>query len=220
MTSRRPSASTTTKRTFAERLGQGDNPAPAFSLFFLDIILGLRGMILRVISTVITTVAAVSLLALMGLTFADVIGREFFNKPLTFSVELTKLAMGLIVCLAFGTTTYSSRHISVDLIQAFVPKPVFGLLLRLSSLMLAAFFLVLAWGLLGKANQFSGDGLATQVLFLPIAPVVYGMSVACLAAAVIAGVMVLVGSTGYSEVEEQIQEAKAQDALNSDNDPV
>ena len=177
-------------------------------------------MILRVISTVITAVAAVSLLALMGLTFADVIGREFFNKPLTFSVELTKLAMGLIVCLAFGTTTYSSRHISVDLIQAFVPKAVFGLLLRLSSLMLAAFFLVLAYGLFGKANQFSGDGLATQVLFLPIAPVVYGMSVACLAAAVIAGVMVLVGSTGYSEVEEQIQEAKAQDALNSDNDPV
>ena len=177
-------------------------------------------MILRVISTVITTVAAVSLLALMGLTFADVIGREFFNKPLTFSVELTKLAMGLIVCLAFGTTTYSARHISVDLIQAFVPKAVFGLLLRLSALMLAAFFLVLAWGLFGKANQFAGDGLATQVLFLPIAPVVYGMSVACLAAAVIAGAMVVVGSKGYSEVEEQIQEAKAQDAQNSDSGSV
>ena len=169
-------------------------------------------MILRVISTVITTIAAVCLLALMALTFADVVGREFFNKPLTFSVELTKLAMGLIVCLAFGTTTYSARHISVDLIQAFVGKRVFGLLLRLSALLLAVFFSVLAWGLLGKANQFSGDGLATQVLFLPIAPVVYGMSLACLAAAVIAAVMVIVGSEGYNEVEEQIQEAKAQDA--------
>ena len=79
---------------------------------------------------------------------------------------------------------------------------------------------VLAWGLLGKANQFAGDGLATQVLFLPIAPVVYGMSVACLAAAVIAGAMVVVGSKGYSEVEEQIQEAKAQDAQNSDSGSV
>jgi len=200
-------------------LGQVE-AVPALYSDFFDNILGLRGMILRVISTVITTIAAVSLLALMGLTFADVIGREFFNKPLTFSVELTKLAMGLIVCLAFGTTTYSARHISVDLIQAFVPKAVFGLLLRLSALMLAAFFLVLAWGLFGKANQFAGDGLATQVLFLPIAPVVYGMSVACLAAAVIAGAMVVVGSKGYSEVEEQIQEAKAQDAQNSDSGSV
>lgn len=123
-------------------------------------------MILRVISTVITSIAAIALLALMALTFADVVGREFLNKPLTFSVELTKLAMGLIVCLAFGTTTMAGRHISVDLVQSFVGKRVFGVLLRASSLLLMIFFGVLAWGLLGKARQFAGDGLATQVLFL------------------------------------------------------
>lgn len=167
-------------------------------------------MILRVISTVLTTVAALCLLALMALTFADVVGREFFNKPLTFSVELTKLAMGLIVCLAFGTTTVSARHISVDLIQSFVGKRVSGLLQRLSSLLLMLFFGVLAWGLLGKAQQFASDGLATQVLFLPIAPVVYAMSAACLAAAAIAAVMIVVGTQAQSEVEEHIQEARAE----------
>ena len=168
-------------------------------------------MILRVISTVITSIAAIALLALMALTFADVVGREFLNKPLTFSVELTKLAMGLIVCLAFGTTTMAGRHISVDLVQSFVGKRVFGVLLRASSLLLMIFFGVLAWGLLGKARQFAGDGLATQVLFLPVAPVVYAMSAACLAAAVIAAVMVVVGTNTVSEVEEHLQEARAQE---------
>lgn len=167
-------------------------------------------MILRVISTIITTIAAVCLLALMALTFADVVGREFFNKPLTFSVELTKLAMGLIVCLAFGTTTVSARHISVDLVQSFVGKRIYGLLLRFSSLLLMIFFGVLSWGLLQKAQQFAGDGLATQVLFLPVAPVVYAMSVACLAAGAIAAVMILVGTQAQSEVEEHLQEARAE----------
>lgn len=168
-------------------------------------------MILRVISTIITSVAAACLLALMLLTFADVLGREFFNKPLTFSVELTKLAMGLTVCLAFGTTTVSGRHISVDLIQGLVGKRIYGLLLRVSSVLLLVFFGVLAWGLFGKARQFADDGLATQVLFFPIAPVVYGMSVACLAAAAIAAVMVVVGTHAQSEVEEHLAEARSQD---------
>ena len=168
-------------------------------------------MILRVISTVLTSIAAVTLLALMALTFADVIGREFFNKPLTFSVELTRLAMGLTVCLAFGTTTVSGRHISVDLIQGFVGKRVYGLMLRLSSVLLTIFFGVLAWGLLGKARQFAGDGLATQVLFLPVAPVVYAMSLACLAVAAIAAVMIWVGTDAQSEVEEHLAEARALD---------
>ena len=174
-------------------------------------------MILRVISTAITTISAVCLLALMALTFADVVGREFFNKPLTFSVELTKLAMGLIVCLAFGTTTVSARHISVDLIQSFVGKTVYGWLLRLSSLLLMIFFGVLAYGLFGKAQQFAGDGLATQVLFLPIAPVVYVMSVACLGAATIVGVMIITGTNAQSEVEEHLQQAKAQDPIDPQN---
>ena len=178
-------------------------------------------MILRVISTAITTIAAICLLALMALTFADVIGREFFNKPLTFSVELTKLAMGLIVCLAFGTTTVSARHISVDLIQSFVGKKIYSWMLRFSSLLLMIFFGVLAYGLFGKAQQFAGDGLATQVLFLPVAPVVYAMSLASLAAAGIAAVMVVTGIKAPSEVEEHLQQAKAQDLQDSQttNDP-
>ena len=119
--------------------------------------------------------------------------------------------MGLTVCLAFGTTTVSGRHISVDLIQGFVGKRVYGLMLRLSSVLLTIFFGVLAWGLLGKARQFAGDGLATQVLFLPVAPVVYAMSLACLAVAAIAAVMIWVGTDAQSEVEEHLAEARALD---------
>ena len=43
------------------------------------------------------------------------------------------------------------------------------------------------------------------------------MSVACLGAATIAGVMIITGTNAQSEVEEHLQQAKAQDPIDPQN---
>src|SRR5262249_29792684 len=42
-------------------------------------------------------VAACALAVIAAVTFGDVIGRYFFHAPFAFTVELTQMAMGLVV---------------------------------------------------------------------------------------------------------------------------
>ena len=45
------------------------------------------------IESLFATVAALALFAMMALTFADVVGRKFFDNSLTGAVELTEIFM-------------------------------------------------------------------------------------------------------------------------------
>ena len=58
---------------------------------------------------------ACGVLALLAIvTFADVIARYAFNRPFSFTVEVTELAMGLIVYFGVGLTTHETGHVAVD----------------------------------------------------------------------------------------------------------
>ena len=49
-------------------------------------------------------------------TFGDVIARYFFNAPFTFTVEVTEMAMALIVYFGVGLVTHDNAHISADVV--------------------------------------------------------------------------------------------------------
>lgn len=114
----------------------------------------------------------------MLITFFDVMGRYFFNAPLTYSVELIELGMGLTVFFGLAMTTLNRGHITVDLISGAMPTRVQYFLVALSSATGVIFIGLMAWRLWDRAIKFMSDGLATQVLFLPVHPVVFVMAVA------------------------------------------
>ncbi len=118
------------------------------------------------------TAAAIFLLFLMIITFVDVMGRYLFNAPVTFSVELTELAMGLVIILGLAHTTFNRGHISVDLLAPVLPRGVLALLARLSAVAGAFFIGLIAWKFWGKVASTKSDGLATQILFVPVYPFV------------------------------------------------
>ena len=120
--------------------------------------------------------AAVCLLALMLLTFVDVVGRDLFNSALPFAVELTELGMGLLIFLGLALTTLERGHISVDLISTSVPEIGRTLMAFLAAILGTVFFALVAWQLFVRASSFMRDGLATQVLFLPVYPVAFIMA--------------------------------------------
>lgn len=65
---------------------------------------------------------SVGLAIMMFLTLADVIGRTF-DHPISGSVEVTELIMGLMIYLGVGYTTFLRGHIRVDiLIMNFRPR--------------------------------------------------------------------------------------------------
>ena len=56
-------------------------------------------------------IAAVALAVIAAVTFCDVIGRYFFHAPFAFTVEMTQMAMALVVYFGVGLVTHESGHI-------------------------------------------------------------------------------------------------------------
>ena len=147
--------------------------------------------LLNKISKVLAGFACLVLLGVMAITFIDVVGRYFFNAPMTFAVELIQLGVGLLVLFGLAITTLQRGHIAVDVIDGLVPSTVSKLLSVLAALCGVGFIGLIAWRLWDRALKFMDDGLATDVLFLPVWPVVLLMAGAATVAAVVALVQVI-----------------------------
>lgn len=142
--------------------------------------------LLKHISNVLAGFACLVLLGVMAVTFVDVVGRYFFNAPITFAVELIQLGMGLLVLFGLAITTLQRGHIAVDIIESLVPRILARVFSAIAALCGLAFIGLIAWRLWDRALKFMGDGLATDVLFLPVWPVVMLMAFAASVAAVVA----------------------------------
>lgn len=135
--------------------------------------------------------ACIVLVVVMLITFVDVMGRYFFSAPLTFAVEIVELGMGLIVLFGLAITTLNRGHIAVDLLSGALPPFGNQALKLLASFCGLLFISLMAWRLFDRALNFMNDGLATQILYLPVFPIVFLMSVAALVAAMIAFVQTI-----------------------------
>lgn len=148
------------------------------------------------LSHVLAGFACLVLIVVMLVTFADVVGRYFFNAPVTFAVELIQLCMGLLVLFGLAITTLQRGHIAVDLLDSIVPVPIAKLFASIAALSGVIFIALIAWRLWDRAANFMGDGLATDVLFLPVWPVVGLMAFAASVAAFVALVQMIRPSFG------------------------
>lgn len=142
--------------------------------------------------------ASLCLLGLMLVTFTDVVGRYFFNAPLVFTVEIVELGMGLMIFFGLAITTLNRGHIAVDLITGFVPGFLRIWLVNFSALITVIFIGLMSWRLWDRATIYWSDGLATQVLFLPVAPVVFIMAIAGAVTTLIA-LYLLLHPSSYSQ---------------------
>src|SRR5437762_13624275 len=68
--------------------------------------------------------AAVALAIIALVTFGDVVGRYFFHAPFAFTVELTQMAMAVIVFFGVGLVTHESAHICADIVTMRLPERV------------------------------------------------------------------------------------------------
>jgi TRAP-type C4-dicarboxylate transport system permease small subunit len=138
--------------------------------------IGLIGRLNGRVTMWLARVAALILAALCLMTFADVLGRYFFNRPFTFTVEVTELAMGLIVYLAIGLTTHASEHISVDVVTLRLSEGVRALVALLTNLVALAFLAVMVWRVWLRAIDLMAKGDVTQVWRIPQWPVALAMA--------------------------------------------
>ncbi len=56
-------------------------------------------------------------MAMASLTFVDVIGRYFFNRPVNGAQEIIEILLGMTIFTALPVVTMREGHITVDFIQ-------------------------------------------------------------------------------------------------------
>ncbi|QSB16615.1 TRAP transporter small permease [Natronosporangium hydrolyticum] len=112
-----------------------------------------------------------TMLGLLGWTVVDIVGRTFFNAPMRGTVELTELAVVILVYLGLSYAESRDSHIAVDLL--YQRLGVRGrLLLRVFAGAVSLLVIsVLTWRLFVYAGQLDTGGYTTGILRLPLYPV-------------------------------------------------
>ena len=121
--------------------------------------------------------AAVLLFCLMALTAADVVGRYIFNWPIRGAFEITELLLLALIFAGLPLASRADEHVTLDFIDMVLSPGGRVLMRRLSHLICGLLILGLAFRVWIKAGNIAGYGDTTEVLRLPISPIVYFMAI-------------------------------------------
>ena len=122
------------------------------------------------------SIAALLVLAMMTVTTVDVTGRYLLNRPLTGAFEITELLLAALIFLGLPLATERDEHITVDLLDPFMPQPAVTAQTAVMSWLSAAVLAVIASQLWEKTLSLIADGHVTNTLEIPLAPIGYLMT--------------------------------------------
>lgn len=137
----------------------------------------------RFLDRALRPVMLVIVVAMVVLTFVDVIGRELFESPLASAPELTGVGLAALVYLGLPRVVARREHITVSLLEALFRGRVDDARAVLVSLLMALLCTILAWRL-----WVHGEKLGAEVMmFLDLrkALLSYGMGVMAAIAALV-----------------------------------
>lgn len=118
-------------------------------------------------------VAGVALLGILFLTVADITGRSAFNNPVPGTVEVTQMALVVVVFLAVAHSEDMGDHITIDLIYERLGKVGKRILDVFADVVTLVIVSLLAFQLYQFAQRNVDSGAETPVLEWPVWPFVY-----------------------------------------------
>jgi TRAP-type C4-dicarboxylate transport system permease small subunit len=130
----------------------------------------------RAVVPALGLLAAALMFCLMLLTCVDVVGRYFFNKPVTGGFELTEMLLASLIFAGLPLVTLRSEHVMVDLLDPVTPDWLFRIQHVLATLLGAACTGYLAWRLGLRAEELAARGETTSQLGFRIAWLAWAMS--------------------------------------------
>lgn len=148
----------------------------------------MRARLLAAASFVLTAVAGILLLAMMGLTVADVFRRYVLNDPIPGAFEATEVMLALAIFVGLPLVTARGEHVQVRLFLEVLPRWPRFVLDRIGDLTVALLLAGSAWLLYERAESLGRYGDTTVLLRIPLAPVAYALAALAAIAAVAAAV--------------------------------
>ena len=133
---------------------------------------------------ILSGLACIFLFAMMTITFVDVLGRYVFSSPLPAAYEIVSLIMPAIIFCALPLTVLKNVHVTVDLLDGFVPKWLSRIQAVVVNLFGAVALAVVSWRLAIRSQDQHTYEEVTDELVLDLWPFSAVMSVLCAVAAV------------------------------------
>jgi TRAP-type C4-dicarboxylate transport system permease small subunit len=131
----------------------------------------------RRFDAVLGIAASAILLAMMLLTFVDVVGRYLLNRPVRGGFEVTELGLLVLIFAGLPLVSHADEHVTMDFIDRLLGPRARALLERAVHGLCAAIFFFGAWLVWLKADRIWEYRDATDVLRIVYGPFVYFMAV-------------------------------------------
>lgn len=114
--------------------------------------------------------AGATIVGLMLMTVVDIVGRRFFDAPFRGTVELTQLALVIIIYLGFAYAENHGDHVAVDIIYTRLRRGLQLIVTAVTSVFGIAMVALLAHRLFVYAGVLSGGGYTTPTRGISQAP--------------------------------------------------
>lgn len=122
--------------------------------------------------------------AMMFLTFADVLLRYVFNRPITGSYELTEFMMAILITFGIAYCGAKKGHVTVDVIVSRFPQRVQAIIDSITCLLGLFLFSLITWQCVVFVKDKLEAGLTSGTLYIAVFPfvgvVALGSAVFCL----------------------------------------
>ena len=125
---------------------------------------------------VLGVAASAILMAMMCLTFVDVVARYVFNRPLRGAFEVTELMLLVLIFAGLPLVSHADEHVTMDFIDRWLTGRVRVWHERFIHGLVAALMFFMSWQVVIKAIRISSYHDATDVLRILYGPFVYFMA--------------------------------------------
>jgi len=140
----------------------------------------------------LSATSAAVLFLMMAITAVDVTGRYVFNKPLPGGFEMTELLLAALIYCGLPLVSWRREHIVIDTFDRYFPPGLKRALDVVAEVICAATLSGVGYLIFRRAARVAEYGDTTNVLKLPLAPIVYLMGVMIVVAALIHLSLILV----------------------------
>lgn len=142
---------------------------------------------------VIESLMALFLIAMVALTFCDVIGRRLFGEPIYGANDITEHLMALVVFSGLPLVTAAAAHLTVDLLDRVVMHPAMAWWRLLTALLVSAVLALIAWLFVQHGLNAGRIDEVSQALRVPRAPLYFFMALSAMLSAAAAIVTAVAG---------------------------
>ena len=133
------------------------------------------------------TVAQVILLMMVLIITFDVLGRWLFNHPIKGTVDVTEIALCMVVFLSIGYAHLEKVHITIDFVVDKLPEKIQQLFDSVINFVIAVVMGIVTWSLWLNAQRLLSSNTVSSDLNIPI----YLISILAAVGTVIFGVIAI-----------------------------